>query len=143
MRESWRALSSQEQRGGGSDGEDLQAGLRTELDQVLAVTSRPPLHNIQGRVRVQAEGLIRAVLCTPDATNNLAEREIRPMVLMRKNSNGSNTFRGMETSAVVGSVVQTIAKRDAPVLFTLQHAVQQGVKDKSSQTLHPVSVDSS
>jgi transposase len=123
---------------------NAQARLRAELDAVLAVQSdQPGVHNIQGRLRVQAEGLIRALLCTPDATNNLAERELRPMVLMRKNSNGSNTFTGMETSAIIGSVVQTFAKRDAPALSSLQRAVQQGVQDQSSQYRHATSVDSS
>jgi hypothetical protein len=123
---------------------NAQARLRAELDRVLAVQSdQPSIHNIQGRLRVQADGLIRALLCTPDANNNLAERELRSMVRMRKNSNGSNTFTGMETSAMLGSVVQTFAKRDAPALSSLQHAIQQGVKDTSSQYQHPSSIDSS
>ena len=99
--------------------------------------------DIQARLRVQYEGLIRAVLSTPDATNNLAERELRPMVLMRKISNGSNTFGGMETSAVVGSVLQTLAKQDTPMLLSLQQTLQAGVQEQSSQPLHPVSVDPS
>lgn len=127
-----------------SRSQDLEARLRTELDQVLAVESEnTSLQHIQARVRVQYEGLIRALLCTPDGTNNLAEREIRPMVLMRKISNGSNTFGGMETSAIVGSVLQTLAKQDAPLLCTLQQSLRQGVQEQSSQSLHPVSGDSS
>jgi len=124
------------------DPQDLQARLRTELDEVLAVTSESAsIQNIQARLRVQYEGLIRAVLCTLDATNNLAERELRPMVLMRKISNGSNTFGGMETSAIVGSVLQTLAKQDAPMLSALQQFLREGVQDQSSQYQHPVSVD--
>ncbi len=127
-----------------SDQEDLEARLRSELDEVLAVPSESAaIQNIQARLRVQYEGLIRAVLSTPDATNNLAERELRPMVLMRKISNGSNTFGGMETSAVVGSVLQTLAKQDTPVLLSLQQTLQAGVQEQSSQPLHPVAVDPS
>ena len=123
---------------------NAQARLQGELDQVLAVPSdQPSIQSMQARLRVQADGLIRALLCTPDATNTLAERELRPMVLMRHRSNGSNTFTGMETSAMVGSVVQTIAKRDAPALSCLQHAVQQGVQDQCSQYRHATSLDSS
>ena len=81
------------------------------------------------------------MLCTPDGTNNLVEREIRPMVLMRKISNGSNTFGGTETRAMVGSVLQTLAKQDTPMLVSLQQALQAGVQEQSSQYLHPVSVD--
>ena len=125
-----------------SDPQELEARLRSELDQVLAVTSeKVSIQNIQARLRVQYEGLIRAVLCTPDATNNLAERELRPMVLMRKISNGSDTFAGMETNAIVGSVLQTLAKQDAPMLSTLQQSLREGVQELSSQYQHPVSVD--
>lgn len=127
-----------------SGSQDLQARLRAELDQVLAVQSDLAcIHNIQARLRGQYDGLIRALLSTPDGTNNLAEREIRPMVISRKISNGSNTFAGMETSAILGSVVQTVAKQKAPVLATVQRSVQQGVQDQFSQYRHPVSLDSS
>ena len=126
-----------------SDAQDLEARLRTELDQVLAVTSESAsIHNIQTRLRVQYEGLIRAVLCSADATNNLAERELRPMVLMRNICNGSDTSGGMETSAIVGSVLQTLAKQDAPMLGTLQQSLREGVQEQSSQYQHPVSLDS-
>ena len=127
-----------------SDSENLQARLRAELDQVLALSSESvAIHNIQGRLRVQYEGLIRALLCTPDATNNLAERELRSLVLLRKISSGSDTFGGMETTAVVGSVVQTLAKHDAPLLSTLQQSLQQGIYQHFSHSRHPVSLDSS
>ena len=127
-----------------SGSQDLEARLRAELDQVLAVVSESAsIQNIQARLRMQYEGLIRAVLCTPDATNNLAERELRPMVLMRKRSNGSDTFAGMETSAVVGSVLQTLAKHETPMLSTLQHSVQEGIQQQFSQYRHPVSMNSS
>ena len=121
---------------------DLEARLRAELDQVLAVESESDsLQHIQARVRLQYEGLIRALLCTRDGTNNLAERELRPMVLTRKISNGSDTFAGMETSAIVGSVLQTLAKQDAPMLCSLQQSLREGVQEHSSQYQHPVSVD--
>jgi len=43
----------------------------------------------------------------------------------------------------VGSVLQTLAKQDAPLLCTLQQSLRQGVQEQSSQPLHPVSGDSS
>ncbi len=122
----------------------VEARLRADFEQVLAVQSRQAsIQNIQGRLRVQYEGLIRALPCTPDGTNNLAERELRPMVLMRKRSNGSTTFAGMETSAVLGSVsvLQTLAKQDAPLLDTVRQTLQAGVQEHSSQYRHPVSAD--
>lgn len=55
---------------------DLEARLRAEVNTLLAVESTSPaIVNIQARLRMQQEGLIRALLLTPDGTNNLAERE--------------------------------------------------------------------
>jgi transposase len=127
-----------------SGSHEAEAWLRAALDQLLALRSdQTSIQNIQGRLRVQKDGLIRALLCTPDATNNLAERELRSMVLLRKISNGSDTFAGMETSAIVGSIMQTSAKRDAPVLSSLQHSLQQGVHQLRSSYRQVSSVDSS
>ena len=122
--------------------QDLEARLRTALDQVLAVTSeRPSIQSIQARLRVQYDGLIRGRLYTPDGTNNLAERELRPMVISRRISNGSDTFAGMETSAVLGSVVQTATRQGDQVLATLHRALQEGVDHLSPHIHHPVCVD--
>lgn len=123
---------------------DLQAQLQAELDALLAVASTSPsIAAIQTRLRVQQDGLIRSLLYTPDGTNNLAERELRTMVINRKISNGSNTFAGMETSAVLGSLVQTAAKQAGNVLSTLQRQLQQGIQERFPHARHPVAVDSS
>lgn len=127
-----------------SDPTDVEALVRTELDKLLAVQSQSPaVQNIQARLRVQHDGLIRALLSTPDGTNNLAERELRPMVINRSISNGSNTFTGMQTSAILASLVQTAGKQEGPVLVTLQRFLQKGVTELFPHCLHPVSVDSS
>ena len=52
-------------------------------------------------------GLTKALIETDSGTNNLAERELRPVVLGRKISNGSDTYTGMETTAILASVVRT------------------------------------
>lgn len=123
---------------------DVETRLRTELDELLALKSQSPgVHTIQARLRVQHDGLIRSLLSTPDGTNNLAERELRPMVINRRISNGSNTFTGMETSAILASLVQTAAKQEGQVLVTLQRSLQEGVKEQFPHSLHPVAVDSS
>lgn len=46
-----------------------------------------------------------------DPTNNNAEREIRPAVLMRKTSYGNRSEQGKETQAALMSIVRTCAKR--------------------------------
>lgn len=121
----------------------LEARVRTALDRLLAVSAESSaIQHIQARVRTQYDGLIRSLLLTPDGTNNVAERELRPMVITRRISNGSNTFGGMETSAILASVVHTVAKHDGSVLATLHRLVQQGVTEVFPQVLHPVGVDS-
>ncbi|GAC1360058.1 MAG: IS66-like element ISH10B family transposase [Ktedonobacteraceae bacterium] len=123
---------------------DLEARLRAELDTLLAVQSQSPsILTIQARLRVQCEGLIASLLCPPDGTNNLAERELRPLVITRKISHGSNTFAGMQTSAILGSLVQTASKQEGQVLSTLQRQLHEGVKEQFPHSRHPVGVDSS
>ena len=123
---------------------NLEARLHTELDSLLAVQSESPgVQNIQARLRVQKDGLIRSLLLTPHGTNNLAERELRPMVITRRISHGSNTFTGMETSAILASLVQTAGKKDGQVLATLQRFLHKGVTELFPHLLHPVCVDSS
>lgn len=122
---------------------DLEARLRAELDKLMALESTSPaIQNIQARLRAQHEGLIRALLWTADGTNNLAERELRPMVINRRISTGSNSFSAMETSAVLASLVQTAHKTGGAVLAYVQHALEQGVRDLFPHPVHPVGVDS-
>lgn len=46
-----------------------------------------------------------------DPTNNRAEREIRPAVLMRKTSYGNRSDEGAKTQAILMSVIRTCAKQ--------------------------------
>lgn len=51
-----------------------------------------------------------------DATNNLAERRLRPAVITRK-TNGCNRVRnGAETHAILASVLVTCRQRSIPIL---------------------------
>lgn len=123
---------------------ELEAILRRELDKLLAIhADNQSLQNIQQRLKVQKEGLINSMIYTPDGTNNLAERELRPMVINKRISNGSNTYKGMETTAIVGSVVQTITRRKADVIPTLKDYLVEGVKDKYRQYRHLAFLDDS
>jgi len=88
------------------------------------------IRRIQFRLSRQKRGLIQALLYSPDGTNNLAERELRPMVLMRKTSFGSDTFSGMETSAILGSVIQTLHRQQQPLVPSLKQYLQRGIKHK-------------
>lgn len=118
--------------------------LKTEIDKLLNQESRlNSINKIQRRLIEQREGLLRALVETEDGTNNLAERELRPMVINKRISNGSNTFSGMETTAVLGSVIQTLSKHEETLLPTLRNYLQTGVKEKYPQYIHIGYFDSS
>lgn len=118
-----------------------EATLRKELDSIIALPAIDETSkNIQQRAATQKEGLIKALLVTPDGTNNLAERELRPMAIARNISFGSATFKGMETTAVLASVVQTISRNTKQsFLPTIKNYLFTGIQEKYSQYKHPPS----
>lgn len=78
------------------------------------MTPRPPDNQgqqeekVRNRLRKQQDHLFtfldhRAV----DATNNLAERQLRPAVISRKLSCGNKTFNGANTWAILASLAAT------------------------------------
>lgn len=118
--------------------DQLDEVLRHEFEGLIALESQEEsFKNIQRRIRDQKEGLIRALLLTIDGTNNLAERELRNMALKRSISHGSDTYRGMETTAVIGSVLQTLHRnKNLPFFSTLQSYMADGIQEKRKQYLH-------
>jgi transposase len=54
-----------------------------------------------------------------DATNNLAEREVRPAVIARKLSAGNRTDAGAETHAILASVLRTCRRQGRSILQAL------------------------
>lgn len=115
----------------------LKQVLKDRLNQVLTIVSgNTAIGTMQYRLKEQKEGLINSLLFTPDGTNNLSERELRTMVINRHISNGSNTFSGMETSAVLGSIVQTLSRKKIDFLSTLTAYLQQGAREKYGQYEH-------
>jgi transposase len=61
-----------------------------------------------------------------DATNNLAEREIRPAVIARKLSAGNRTEAGAETHAVLASVLRTCRRQGRDILQILGELLRAG-----------------
>ncbi|HEY2786157.1 MAG TPA: IS66 family transposase [Fimbriiglobus sp.] len=57
-------------------------------------------------------------------SNNHAEREVRPAVLMRKNSYGSQSVRGASTRGVLMSVFRTLHRRGLDPLAAVEHALR-------------------
>ncbi len=58
------------------------------------------------------------------SSNNHAEREVRPAVLMRKASYGSQSEAGAETRGVLMSVLRTLKKRGLDPLLTILDALR-------------------
>mgnify|MGYP001608064110 FL=1 len=82
---------------------------------------------IQTRIKNQGKNLLTAVLHDDvPLTNNLAERALRPMVVMRKISGGSKSMTGAKTHAVNMSIFQTIQLRNQPLISTLQNLLLKG-----------------
>lgn len=122
----------------------LEFILLAKLDEILQIqSSNSSIKAIQKRLRVQKEGLVRALLYTPDGTNNLSERELRPIVINKKISYGSDTFAGMETTAILGSIMQTLSKTNEPFIPRLRQYLQEGVQEKHQQYFHQAYYDSS
>ena len=121
--------------------EQKETTLRTELDLLIGLPAIDTASkNIQHRITTQKVGLIKALLVTPDGTNNLAERELRPMAISRTISFGSATYKGMETTAILGSIVQTISRnKKQAFLPTLKEYLFTGIQEKYPQYKHPPS----
>jgi transposase len=58
-----------------------------------------------------------------DPTNNISERELREMVIIRKISNGSKSPRGANTTAILMSIIQTIRLNKENLLQGLQKII--------------------
>jgi len=117
--------------------------LKIRLTALLSIKSEnQTVRNILQRLSVQKQGLILSLLETEDGTNNLSERELRNMAIKRSISNGSQTFKGMERTAVLGSIVQTIARnKEKQFLPILKGYFLAGIREIYPQYLHPVSFD--
>ncbi len=100
-----------------------------QIDRLLTSSSRDPtVCSLLHRLREQRDGLIQALVITPNGTNNFAEQELRPIALARKISYGSDTYTGMETTATLASIVQTLVRTKRDTFFpTLKNYLCAGV----------------
>ena len=70
------------------------------------------------------------------ADNNQSEREIRPAVIMRKNSNGNRSANGAETQAVLMTIFRTLKRQNLPVLESVNQIMEQYLKDNLAPSLN-------
>jgi len=113
--------------------QELHGWYREDLLKIIQKTySSADTKRIQTRITNQYTNLLTALLYKDvPLTNNTAERAIRPFVITRKISGGSQTQRGAEIHAVNMSIIETIAKRKQPLLQTLQDYLLQGAAVKN------------
>lgn len=122
---------------GPSPGELRHALTQQFTDLLTRVSASDSMKAILHRAKEQQHGLINALVLTPDGTNNLSERELRGMSLHCDITNGSDTFKGMEVTAVCASVVRTITRsKDADFFSALGQTFLDGVRHSHPQYQH-------
>jgi len=89
----------------------------------------PDVKRIADRLTRSMEGLF-TFLEQPDVepTNNMAEREIRPAVIIRKNSLGNRSEKGANCQAVLMSIYRTLKKRGLNPIDTVVEALRKYVE---------------
>jgi hypothetical protein len=102
--------------------------LHAELDRLLAGDFTDGDNaRLAKRLRKHRDHLLRFLDHEGlDATNNLAERELRPAVIARKLSAGNRTEAGAETHAVLASILRTCHRRGRNVLEAVVALLRHG-----------------
>jgi len=94
--------------------------------EIFLLTQRQYKHNtirrfINNLWKRDIENLFRFVTDPEiDPTNNISERELRHLVIIRKISNGSRSPRGANVTAILTSIIQTIKFNKQNILKGLQ-----------------------
>ena len=106
----------------------LRGKIRAESDRLLAGTYTDPDNaRLAKRLRKQREHLLRSLdHDAVEATNNPAEREIRPAVIARKLSAGNRTDAGAETHAVLATILRTCRRQGRDILGALGDLLRHG-----------------
>jgi transposase len=86
---------------------------------IQAPWKHPEAKTLSRRLLIHRDELFTFILNPKvDSTNNAAEREIRPAVLMRKTSYGNRSERGAKTQAIWMSLIRTCQKQGKPFVQT-------------------------
>lgn len=106
--------------------------LHTRLvDLMLTKSADPDVKRLAQRLENYWLELL-TFLRNPDVppTNNLAEREIRPAVVMRKVCQGNQSANGAEAQAILLSLFRTLRRRKLDPLTEIVKALQHFCKEK-------------
>jgi hypothetical protein len=89
----------------------------------------PDVNRIADRLTRSMEGLFTFLDKEGiEPTNNQAEREIRPAVIIRKNSLGNRSEKGANCQAVLMSIYRTLKRRNLNPIDTVVNALREYVK---------------
>lgn len=94
------------------------ASLKSEIEGCVMKKARhPDVQHIQSIFRENSQRLYHWTASRDiPAENNRAERELRPLVIARKISFGSQSEKGLETREIMMTVLNTVAKRSDDVV---------------------------
>jgi transposase len=96
--------------------------LEAKLDRLLAPTQRDKANQRLANHLLHERPYLFTFLYCPglvDATNNLAERVMRILVMIRKNWGGNRTEKGARTQAILTSILCTAKQQDKDVFALL------------------------
>jgi transposase len=117
--------------------------LRREVERLLAAGSRCGVPSTAGTCRdiLKRRQALWTFVQVPgvEPTNNAAERAIRPGVLWRKGSFGTQSDAGSRFVASVMTVVTTLQQQQRPVLAYLTAAHEAAVRGAAAPSLLPSS----
>jgi hypothetical protein len=98
---------------------------------VYSPAQHPGVQKIQNIFRDRATRLYHwAKNSAIPADNNRAERELRPLVIARKISFGSQSEQGALTREILMSVLHTLRKRTQDVFAAFKHALDELAQDE-------------
>jgi transposase len=106
------------------------AQLEAELDTLIAPRRRltdPDNARLAKRLRKQRAHVLRFLYMDGlEPTNNQAERQLRPGVIIRKTSGCNRTDGGAEAHSILGSILATCRQQAIPILDYLVKLQQYG-----------------
>lgn len=115
----------------------LEARLDALIDEKRRMTD-PDNVRFAKRLRKQRPHLLRFLYVEGlDATNNQAERQLRPAVVTRKTSGCNRSAGGAETHAILASVLVTCRQQKRPILDYLVELQRSGDTPPSILTPPP------
>jgi transposase len=108
--------------------------LETKLDRLLARRQRDPANQrLAKHLRHERPYLFTFLYCPGlEATNNVAERVMRILVMIRKNWGGNRTAKGARTQAVLTSILCTAKQQDKdlfPLIVDLLRSAEPKLLD--------------